>query len=443
MVTLFVETREPYGYITSVVDTGNIVYPLLKFAKFVKSDSTLEANYGLKANEYIEASKLALRFHDGEWTDDVSHGGAYRALPQTLERDTGACSVARPPAYPYNIQAIMGRALLLLGVLDDDREARFKAQGIATYIRNALNVQELNGRKSYWWKYQEWTADGSNASVTHCNGDATNEDYSHGADVADFIRLATTENLEFTHQDLALLANTFTDVLVKNGELYRSLKVGDAANLISLNNQANETPDAYRAAAKWLVLAPYGDGVIDAFNSLNGLQGLNLSGPNDSTFKYLAQVYSEHKFKYGTYCKFDNECESGICYASGVCANLLSTGSICYRDNECSSDLCVETYCVAPGSVMEGDSCNRDKECSNVSSTSLVCSLDDKMCSHPATNDGLCKRDEECATGFVCANETCKPIEALSEGDSCYRTLQCESSFKCLVSGGSFPGTCN
>lgn len=149
---------EAPGYVFEV-HTGQIVQPMVTFARFVKEDPALQANatYRQRAATYLAAAQQAVAVHDREWRENDLGEGYYITLPDAPVWHAGIDN-------PLNHFLALGRAVLQLAVVTGDPTYAHRAAAMSKTLRGSLTTDE-NGAYvwPYWWQkgaaYAGWGID--------------------------------------------------------------------------------------------------------------------------------------------------------------------------------------------------------------------------------------------------------------------------------------------
>lgn len=145
------------GYIFEV-HTGQIVLPLILFAKFVQADPALQANptYRDRAQVYLEAAEQAVAVHDREWRQNDLGEGYYITLPDAPVWHAGMDN-------PLNHFLALGRAVLQLALVTGKKVYADRAAAMALTLENSLTVTDGAFVWPYWWPkgqaYAGWDID--------------------------------------------------------------------------------------------------------------------------------------------------------------------------------------------------------------------------------------------------------------------------------------------
>ena len=178
-----------------VAHTGLICTPLLEFARLVR-DKNL-ARFAPRAESFLAAAREAVAFHDDQY-------GRRDGLAGYWERPDAPC----PPAgqyLPWNQQAAMGRALLLLWRLTGREDCRKRAGEIAASLKSRMTFSE--DRRRCRWPY--WSRNPPAKERP--------DDLNHATLVMRFMLEAFQADLVFSRGDLQCLANTLLHDLLRPG----------------------------------------------------------------------------------------------------------------------------------------------------------------------------------------------------------------------------------
>jgi hypothetical protein len=166
-----------------------ITYPAAEFVKYVRGRPELAANYGAKAEAYLEACKQAIAAHEIEWLNGPARDEGYY------------CDFYLHAHLPLNQQNALGRTLVVLWLITEDKGYRDKAERLARFFSRRLRARPDG---SYDWAY--WA--GLCGPEPYQGGPS--EDISHAAINADFAALCARHDLVFTAKDMRSFARTFT-----------------------------------------------------------------------------------------------------------------------------------------------------------------------------------------------------------------------------------------
>ncbi|MER7332774.1 MULTISPECIES: hypothetical protein [unclassified Micromonospora] len=236
----------------SVVHTGQIAYPIAKFARLVAADPKLRSSspYRDKAREYYAAADAALAVHDREFVQEGRYG-YYIALRDDPVNYDGVdwphnyyTSVARAYLELYRAglrPAHAERASALVHTFRDD--IRWKSAGTAAWTY-------------YWtrgWPYRGWTPEDRVSNNIPRSGASTRlEDVSHGHIDVQMMVTAYEAGLVARRADMRALAATLSREIITtraDGQPTVWSYVGPAG---VIGSAASE-----QIVAGWLALAPY------------------------------------------------------------------------------------------------------------------------------------------------------------------------------------------
>lgn len=236
-------TSIPYVF---AVQTGQIVYPMARFAALVNATDDLKT-YRSKAEEYLLAVEAAVGVHDGEWREDPETGRGWLVWPKGSPVVFDGCEL------PHNQYLALGRAMIILSEIGsaNRREMyRDRATKMARTFKSDLEETRRGGYRwpYFWskgWAYRGWKAgDGVSefqpAMVSPSEtGYQAVEDTSHAAIDIDFALLAWKHRLGvFDDRDIRKLAATLTkQIAIPDGypkmahSVDGSGKAGDGDNI--------------------------------------------------------------------------------------------------------------------------------------------------------------------------------------------------------------------
>lgn len=273
------------------VHTGQIVLPMVEFARIVLSDPRLAANplYNSRAKAYVRAVELAVAVHDPEWRENEQGEGYYVSLP-------GAPTWWAGTDNPINHFLALGRAVLQLGVVTRKRTYIDRAVKMARLLRNDLH-QDAGGAYvwAYWWSqgaaYNGWDIDAPKSEYRPwLPGNPVAEDTSHSQiDVnfaLDAFRYGSIIRGDtgpiFTGHDMARFAATFTN----------NIAVTSGDGLLTVHKYIDGTGDtglvAYeRQSAAWADLTPWDSSILTHLRGMLSRQALD---PLPSTLYCVARL---------------------------------------------------------------------------------------------------------------------------------------------------------
>jgi hypothetical protein len=203
------------------VHTGQITFPLARFARLVRERPELAAvpRYAAAAGRYLTTAEQAVAVHDPDWRITADGQGSYAFPKGAPVRFDGADA-------PLNQSLAMGRTLLELALVTGRPDYAAKAVALARSFQGDL---ARDARGSFVWTYswrrsavfQGWTvADRPSDHTLWFEGFRSAEDTGHGwidvAFAADYLRRPVGPPV-FTEEDLAALAATFTGTVATVG----------------------------------------------------------------------------------------------------------------------------------------------------------------------------------------------------------------------------------
>ena len=354
--------------ISNVGLDGLILFPFGRFLMIYKTEPHLFVD-GVASNLNLDNYKIKFEnaisavsgYHQTySWNRSL---GTYKAHSLFFEQDSRGRTLKNFERLPYNLVAAMGSAHFMLYLSNEDPAQLRIAKFIASDILNALEYDSL-GAVSWLYFYADKEIP---------------EDLSHGAIVANFIKLLADSGVIFDASHIQALDKAIryftlgsSDVIYhyigKNREVYYR-------KYECQQNSTKNASDICRSLARWLPVIPYsnwtdlakefipstnlGNGGFDYLvrsyvstftreldygNSTCSREGQCTSG---SCFG-LPQTGQMCGFKLGNYsnCKKDSDCFSGQCFGGQVCGSPLGNGSICTRHHECASGNCDQSVCV-------------------------------------------------------------------------------------------------
>ncbi len=195
------------------VHTGQLTYPLARFAHIVRATPGLREDFGYAATaaRYLDAAVAAVAVHDEDWRETPEGEGFYVTPKGAPVRYDGV-------ELPFNQVLSLGRTLVELAVLTGEPGYRDKVAKIAAWLKSDLRT---NAAGAYEWSYawtqgrffSGWTAEDevSRYLASH-HGTRAAEDVDHGHIDVGFAVLAFRElgpASGFTDADMRAFAATF------------------------------------------------------------------------------------------------------------------------------------------------------------------------------------------------------------------------------------------
>jgi hypothetical protein len=224
---------EPYCY---AVHSGMIAYPLAEFARLVRDhglgDRALPGGgtLGARAADYTAAARETAAFHDDQWRPDE---GSYVFRADASFFDKPGSVV------PLNMNAAMGRLLLVLHDLTGEERYRTQAEAIARRFESQWHVADDG---AVLWNY------GGGRYIPF------GEDVPHASISVDFAVLAAARGVVFDAADLRGLATTFVARVAVDD---RSLSARIGGGPRSRGAERSQ-------CARWLRLSPSHAGIYAA-----------------------------------------------------------------------------------------------------------------------------------------------------------------------------------
>lgn len=261
--TLTLESR-PYVF---EVHTGQIVLPMVQFARIVFADPDLanDDTYLDRAETYLDAAEAAVAVHDPEWRENELGEGWYVTGEDAPVWHAGMDN-------PLNHFLSLGRAILQLALATGKQEYVDRAAAMELTLRNSLEVGD-NGAFTwpYWWPkgdaYAGWDIDEPRSSYRPWYpANTVAEDTSHGQIEVNFAleayrafpRLRVGHRPRFGAHDLTRLAATFTRNVAATDD------DGRATVRRFVDGSGDTGLEAYeRQAAAWAGLTPWDDEVLE------------------------------------------------------------------------------------------------------------------------------------------------------------------------------------
>ncbi len=194
-----------------LVQTGVIVYPLLKFVEIVRSDKALLSDNGLmnKSVQYLESATQSLMSHESEYREDNNCG--WYVFPK------GSPFWCDGAVVPHNYYAAVGKCFVVLYRITKEEQYRVRTEKLANNLKRNLKYLPENDLYvwHYWWGngFYGWTeTDNISVNTRSFLGTQVWEDVSHAQIDIGFIYETCQSNIVFNKTDLQRIANT----LVKN-----------------------------------------------------------------------------------------------------------------------------------------------------------------------------------------------------------------------------------
>ncbi|MEV4545193.1 hypothetical protein [Micromonospora echinaurantiaca] len=249
----------------SAVHTGQIAYPIAKFARLVAAEPRLkaESRYRDKAREYRAAAEAAVAIHDEAYVQDRAYG-YYRALRDDPVNLDGA-------DWPHNYSTSMARVYLELYLASHHPAHGERAAALVRTFRDDLRSTS-SGTATwtyYWtrgWPYRGWTAaDDVSNNFQRIGAGTRAEDISHGHIEIAMMVTAHQAGIVARRSDMRLLAATLSRDIITTGTDGSPTVWSYLGPSGVTGNRAFE-----QIAAGWLGLAPYDeDGVmVDAIATM-------------------------------------------------------------------------------------------------------------------------------------------------------------------------------
>ncbi|OYN89533.1 hypothetical protein [Parenemella sanctibonifatiensis] len=232
-------------YYAFAVHTGQISYPLAAFARLVLTNPAL-SGHQRTAQEFAAAAREAVAFHDEEWRESGADRGDY-VWP------VGAPLNFDGTIQPFNQSHGLGQTIAELQRIEPTAEY---ANKVGRMVRSWRNDRVLLGDAavwSYWPTYSEvyrgWARGEVESTYTPSYGATTSaEDLSHAAITIEFLRAAQQAGVEATEGDLASLAATYREFVVRDTDHVWG----------RVDGSAEATASQVSQIGRWLPLAAQG-----------------------------------------------------------------------------------------------------------------------------------------------------------------------------------------
>jgi hypothetical protein len=245
--------------------TGQIAYPIAKFARIVAREPRLhrERRYRDKAREYYEAADAAVAIHDDDYVQNGDSGHYKSAKDSPINLDGSD--------WPHNFSTSMARVYLELYMARHRREHAERGSALVRTFRDDIQPKDTGTAKwTYlWtkgWAYHGWTAaDGVSNNILSIGAGTRLEDISHGHIEITMMVTAFQAGLVASRSDMRLLARTYSrDIITKRADGTPTVWSYLGPSGVS-GSQGFE-----QIAAGWLGLAPFDeDGVmVDALATM-------------------------------------------------------------------------------------------------------------------------------------------------------------------------------
>lgn len=178
---------------TDVVETGLIVFPLLRLSVYLR-ESPQHADLRPLTDEIIRAARAALADHEPEWRYDEKIGEGWFVWEQDSPvRETIRVKLLPIPV-PINYLAAIGKSHLFLHKLEGKEADLRRLEAIARYVKRTFKQKGDH----YVWNYARELPRA--------------EDINHGGIDVDFAIHAYRAGVVFDLEDMRLLAGTFRNM---------------------------------------------------------------------------------------------------------------------------------------------------------------------------------------------------------------------------------------
>ncbi len=211
-----------------LVHQGMILYPVMMFVDFVKSDSSLVREYGEKADFYLSQVQKTIDSYNDQWISEGDWG--YYQYPEGIHNLS---------FLPFNEQNAAGRVLILLTKVTGKSEYSDKAERLARDFKKSLIY--IEDKNAYKWIY-------SAPSPRELNPSGA-EDISHASINIDFAVLAYNNGIVFDETDMERFSNTFTKLIYLGPEKFSTHVDG--------TRKGREFRNIERHIGKWLSLSQF------------------------------------------------------------------------------------------------------------------------------------------------------------------------------------------
>lgn len=314
---------------------GMILNPISRFLVLAKERPEIfPYDVTSRRQAYVKAIKETLAYHQlKSWNASL---GTYREHADCEEVDSLGRRILNFDRLPFNLIAAMGRVQMNLYLATGDSQPLKAATSIAKDLR--LWFIHGYGGAIYW---------------PYLYADTLPDDSSHGAIVADFIKLLADHGVVFNQTTVDGLDATVRYQILGGSSVVMTY-IG--ARRDSYKSCFGNTYYDCRDLALWLPVIPYNNWTVYAKSFIH---------PDSGSFgllaKEMAAKYTRTK-GYGASCSDDAECFTGSCYAGRICGYKLGYGSTCVKDSDCASGSCYGgRTCGMP--LGSGSSCTRHHEC--------------------------------------------------------------------------------
>ncbi|MDD3653279.1 MAG: hypothetical protein PHO01_03680 [Desulfotomaculaceae bacterium] len=248
-------------YYIFAAHTAMIVSPMADFAGIVQRNNLTE--YQTKANVYLQAAKEAVAVHNDEWVDNGNHG--YYIIRK------GAPVWSDGVGVPFNMNLIMGEALLNLYQATNESIYRERATKIARHFKDNLTLDPVTGAYvwNYWWgiAYTGWTTGNSpSVNTPSYKGYRVKEDVNHGVLDMRFVEKAYRAGIVFNETDMARFGKTISSKLIKT------------ITSVALNVDGTGTADSPLRITSWTMLYPWAPGILDVDRQVKYVGPLGMCG---------------------------------------------------------------------------------------------------------------------------------------------------------------------
>lgn len=278
------------------VHTGQIVQPMLLFARLVRAEDRLQANptYASRAELYLEAAANAVAVHDPEFRMDQEGRGYYMTQVDAPVWHAGMDN-------PINHFLALGRPIVQLAVLTGDANYADRATALARTLRDSMTTVGDAYVWPYWWQrgdaYNGWDIDAPRSQYRPWYPpNQVPEDTSHAQIDVNFAIEYVRGLRSFTpgarpplgSDDLTRLAATYTDLVAT------TLPDGSAGAYRFVDGTGDPGLVAYvRQSVAWASLTPWNSQVLDRATAIvNG--GTGLGGFGSALFCLAHAIEARH-----------------------------------------------------------------------------------------------------------------------------------------------------
>lgn len=242
------------------VHTGMITYPMASFVRLVRQSPKLARDplYRAKADEYLQAVREAVAVHDPEWRENENGDGHLVWLKGSAQQWDGS-------EQPINQTLGWGQTVAELAVITGEAEYRHRTTAMARMLRREMAVDDGDAYTWHYWPtfgniyngYEKTGSPETDVSLYNPNLRGVGrqiEDISHAAITVEFAVRAFRAHLGMDGRDMARLARTFTQNVVR-------VRDGAATTWLRVDGTGGPSATYAHQAPRWMPLAWWDDTV--------------------------------------------------------------------------------------------------------------------------------------------------------------------------------------